>query len=483
MPIDPEISLHAAAPPPANGLSIDTIGKFAEVQNTLNQNRLFQQTFAARQRAGQIMAGAPDTETGLEAIQHDPLASAFAPELVNLARENQLALIRYQGEVQTQATNGLDAVIKSLPAVMADPSQWGAIVSARLATLSPAARKQDAPAIESLRRGLTDDLPSDPDNAKKLFNQRLSGLMLGVGVTPETINGILGTPIILDLIGQKIPGLHLPSQLGGGFKPASGGLQVTLPPQLTDIPNQEGRFTRAIVRDTGAGPVQPLGSTPNTIQAGELGASAAAAQDITKEASNLTSVLPVRIKALDAIEDAMKLTQLGGGTPTRERLARAMQALHNIGITSITEADIDKAAGGSLADVQKFNNQIKPLLTNMLTHDAAGQGKVMLPEVEAYMHLLDTAQDPRSIVSALNLIRRGYRIAYDKAQKWPEYRDSGKNPADFNTYYISHLLKEKELPEKAGELRLTPLDPTEVKGGGKPGRKSLDEIFGKKIGK
>lgn len=466
MPVDPSISLDVtgATPPPS---PLDTIGKFAETQERLNQIRLFNQTFAARQAAGQIFATSPDLATANDRLSRDPMVSAYAPELVNLGRENQLVMTQLQGLQQGQAATGFEGFMKTLPAIYNHPGSWGDVVGAQLNLLPPAIRAQVAPSIEMIRKGLTDGLPEDPQGAMDQFHSRLNGMMIAAGITPELIRQVAGTPGTLNTGGATVGTMQAPAgePNAGALTQAPGGVGMTLAPQLADVPNPQGGTQKQIVG--GAAAPTTLGATPNITQTGELGAGADQAKLLTNEANNLTSVLPVRLKALDTVIDTMRQTKLGGGTPTREVVAQAAQGLRNIGL-NISDETINKIAGGSLPALQLFNTQLKPMLVSMLTHDAAGQGRVMLPEVEAYIHLLDTAKDPRAIIGALNNIRYGYQVGFDRAQKWNTYKNSGGDPSNFSADYAAHFDPAK-LPQKAGSLSFAPTDPKSVLGGNEGG--------------
>lgn len=484
MPVDPAISLQGQPPPqPTNPFEL--IGRYAQTQQALNENKLFAQTYAARQAAGQIVASAPDPETAVHSLMSNPLTAAFAPEMIqNMAGVNQ-TLATTQGIRQDQAGTAFTGMVKNLPAVIADPSQWTAATQVALNNVAPGARPQVAASLEALRKSLTDGLPTDPAQAAGEMRRRAGAWFLSAGGTPEILQGVMGTPDTLSLGNKAQPVVKAPIQgglagePGGSVAPVGNGLGIGLAPQLTDVPNPQGGASRVILHDPGAPGVTPLGSTPTTAQAGENTAAASAAEDNTKAANEVASVLPVRIKALDTIVDTLKQFKPGGGAPTRLAAAQIVQGLKNAGVPGIDDAMVDKIASGSLPAQQLFDTQLKPLLTNMLTHDAAGQGRVMLPEVEAYIHLLDTAKDPRTIVRALNNIRYGYRVGIDRAQKWPSYRDLGKNPADFNNWYINQL-DPKKLPSKVGGMSLAPVDESSVLGGGAAPRRSLDDIFGGK---
>ena len=241
MAVAPEIAL-GYHPANAAGSGLEMLGsmagtmeKWAGIQNALNQNRLFQQTQAARARAGEIISASPDLDSAIHGLTQDPLVAPYAAETINTLRQSQLAFIQGQGALQEQADKGLQAVMKSMPEVMADPSRWNEIVGARLATLNPAIRNRVKVAVDSLQDSLTHDLPDDPQQRQVVFSQRLAGKVLGAGFTPEAIQGIVGTPTTVKTGAFQEFGITLPPQLGGGFAP-QGALQEQLAPQIASGP-------------------------------------------------------------------------------------------------------------------------------------------------------------------------------------------------------------------------------------------------------
>lgn len=485
MPVDPEISLHVfgAGGPQANPQPspFDTIGKFADVQSKLNEVRLFNQTFAARQAAGQIFATSPDMATATDRISKDPMVSAFAPELVNLARQNQLVMTELQGKQQEQARSGFEGFVKALPQIYNHPEQWGPMVNAQLDLLPPALRAQVAPSIEMIRKGLTDGLPEDPHAALDMYHSRLNGMMVAAGITPDLIHQVAGTPGQLNTGGTTIGTMQTPAgEPGGGtLQPAAGGVGMTLPPQLAALPNKEGGTTTAVVNGGGTN-VTPIAASPTIPEGATLKADATATEANTTAAQHVAEIAPVRLRALDTIVDTMRKFQAGGGAPTRAAVAQLAQALENAGVPGIDDKLVNKIGNSSLSAFQLFDTQLKPLLTSMLTQDAAGQGRVMLPEVEAYIHLFDTSKDPRAIIGALNNIRFAYQMGVDRADKWQDYQKSGKPASGFYLDYLKNF-DPKKLPKSVGGYSLEPTNPATVLGGA-PGKPSLDDLL-KKYGK
>lgn len=239
MPIDPSISLGVKVPD-----MLGTIKSYADVQNTLNQNKLFQQTFSARQRAGQILSQAPDMETGLAELYKDPVTAPFAGETVNQVRQGQQTLADIQlkhqqaetssaeaGKIGTEqaklgqemSSSGLQgALAHGLPAIIDNPSEatWNNVMAGQLKGLSPQAQRAVAPALDLVKQSLLSDLPDDPVGRVDTVKRRAAALALGSGFTPEALAGIAGKPIEVNQGNVITGGVQAPALAGGGISSA-----------------------------------------------------------------------------------------------------------------------------------------------------------------------------------------------------------------------------------------------------------------------
>lgn len=427
MPIDPSISLHVNELPagvqPTNPMGImDTVGKFAGIQAQLNQNQLFRQTFAARQKAGEILSTAPDLESAITQLQQDPLTGPFAGETINSLRQSQLALTQVQGEQQKQSQDAFQAFLKSLPGTAADPSQFSHNVDAQMSLMSPTARARVAPAIQAITRGLTDGLPSDPTGAKALFNQRLSGLMIGGGVTPEALRGVYGTPGQVDTGAGIQPTMTAPPQAGGGMTSVGPAIPKTgIAPTLTDLPGPGGQTTKAIVGGAGEGSnplslggpaggsgglsITPLASSPTKSQGEYMTHRGADAADYEKNVDDRVLNGQSLRKNVGEIVGAMKDASTGGGAETYMKIGQALQA---IGVKNST---VDKWANGSNAastvidkvSLQDSMSQLKQQLTGV------GGSRLNAQEFVAYLNKNPgLTTDPRAAMQVFNLWNQFY---------------------------------------------------------------------------
>lgn len=249
MAVDPSISLQATNAMQANaqrpGLAtqgpMETISQFATIQNQLNQNRLFQQTFAARKRAGEIMGSVDgDIDAAYELFRKDPLTAAFADELISSSRATQQVLTSIESTRQEMAKKPLEAFTKSLGAWVSNPTSgtWDSLLDAQLAGLDKPTQERVKRSASALKLTLLDDLPENPEAMTRTFLGRVNGLMLGANMSPEAMAGLMGTPHVEDIGGQKVFGVQSPAFAGGGFTPANE-LQKTLAPQVQNLGNRQ----------------------------------------------------------------------------------------------------------------------------------------------------------------------------------------------------------------------------------------------------
>lgn len=441
----PLVSGSTLPPASATGSNpLGMIGDFASVQAQMNQNKLFAQTYKARQKAGQIMASAPNIDAGIQGMLADPDVAPFAGETISAMRQAQQTLVATQGEQQTQAQSGLAALLKSMPAVMADPSTWNGVVNSNLATLSPSAKAAVVPAISSIKSALLDDLPSDQKQAQSLFNQRLAGMMLGAGITPDQIQGIVGKPTSVNAGGRTVFGTQAPAQQGGGFNPSGQSVVNSLAPQTVTGPYGPGGATATrVIGGGGSGVPGPLGNgvsrpsngpnsttspPPNALGGtGMIGPSQSQSEyntDRAKDIADYEKSLDDRVqnggtlrKNVAEVVDAAKSASTGGGAETYAKLGSALQA---IGVQNPT---VDHWANGSLASsqiidkvaLQNSMSQLKQQLTGV------GGSRLNAQEFVAYLNKNpNLTTDPRAAMQIFNLWNQFYdrdkteQAAFDK---------------------------------------------------------------------
>ena len=181
---------------------LEMVGQVAGIQNQLNQARAFQQTFAARQRLGEIAAGGAAAGMSEDDILHhamgDPQVAGWGGDAVATLRQAALARQQLEGLKQEQSTSGLQVVLKSMGIAANDPNQLAPAIKAGLATLSPDARSRVTDASLALANsalaGVTKD-PSGkytPEGIQK-YQDNMARLLMGSGVlNPSAAFGLTG---------------------------------------------------------------------------------------------------------------------------------------------------------------------------------------------------------------------------------------------------------------------------------------------------
>jgi uncharacterized protein YidB (DUF937 family) len=420
---------------------------FAGLQQKFNLIKLFQQEFAAKQRAGEIFATSPDPETAMRQIMQDKVAAPFAPAIVSSIRQGNLALTQLQGEQQNQAKSAWEGVLQTLPALAGDPDpkRFDSLMAGKMKLMSPAARERVQEALPSIRESIYGGLPDDPEAAKGQMGQRIMGLAMSAGVTPEhfmAANGMVPPQVMTTPVGPSgQPQTRIiggPQGLGAGPQPA-GGSQ----PQAATAP--------------AGGPI--VGPTVEERAFGELQGKNAG--EIQSEMNSNAMVMPQALKRTNMIIDAMTKFQAGGGADVRTNMGQMLQGLKNAGVTGITDSMINKTANSSLSASELFNAEIKPLIVRQLTQDTKGAGAAKKIETEAYMNAISSNNDPETILAQINQVRNNLQIGYDMSNKFIDFKQKvakrdpsveGFNVSDYPIWYMRNF-QQKDLPNQnaAGE--------------------------------
>ena len=489
--IRPDISLGVA---PAGGAApvnpLGMMGQLSEIQNRLNQNRLFQQEFQARQAIGQIWANSPDPETAIQRTMQSPWAVFAAPQ-IQAYRSSMETAQRVAGLRSEQNQSALQSFGKNSAAAANDVSLLPGIADRTVASLDPLIRKDAEPLIRSAQAALMQgvDVKGDPAAALAKFQANHMALMTASGLTGDAFNQLYGTSTTRDVGGQIISGVQQPAAKGGGFM-AANALPKTLAPQLTTVEpaSEGGAKVPGVVQGgvfnpltTGGGgapagspananalgissPGKPLtGLTPEqeVIQKG----SGEAVKDFRMEMNDAASQLPGQMHSLDLLQKTLTEAQAGGGADLRTTMGSWAQAAKNAGMP-VTDKQVQDIGNQSLPASQTFKSVIKQVATRMLSADVHGQGKSMLPEVRAYLDSLDLATDPKAILDVLNNMKYVMTQKYNMSQAYNDFLDmkqsgdpSVKNidESRFLSWYNKKLVDE-------GQMSLSPLSEKGVKG-------------------
>lgn len=460
-PTDPSIIMNSLGAKPGSGIQLQS--DLQDLQAKMNQNKLFQQTYGARVKAGQILASSPDLETGLGNLYKDPQVAPFAGEIVSSIRQGMLAQTQNAGEQQKQAESGFEAFKKVLPALAADPSPstWKSVTDPVLATLSPSARKSVSSAMDSLRESLVDGLPDDPAAAQQQFRSRVAGL---AAANPEVWGLMFGKPGQVDLGGSIQPTMTNPST--GAVSPAGVAFPKSLAPQTVTGPYGPGGATETTVLGGGnalggGGPAGTGGGVPHPLHAPNapsdsgapipptttpgyhfgpgnalIGPSQTDAEyntSRTKDMVDYEKSLDDRVnngatlrKNIDTTIQAARQAQMGGGAEAYTKLGSALQA---IGVNTPT---VDKWANGSLAAsqvvdkvaLQNSMSQLKQQLTGV------GGSRLNAQEFVAYLNKNpNLTTDPRAAAEIFQLWNQFYDRDKTEQKMYNNFK-SGKPTGD-----------------------------------------------------
>lgn len=438
--LQPGISLETNGAKQGNGLS--TLADFANVQQQMTAARTAAGLLNARVRAGQILSQSPDLETGMKAMAADPVTGQYYGEISSGIRQGMLAQVQASGEIQKQSLDGFGAAKAGLAAVANNPTQntWDAVTQPVLANLSPNAKAQVGPALDSLKSHLFSDLPNDPQAAQAMVKSRIAGLMAG---SPDVMGLMYGRPDTKDLGGSLIPGMT--SQTTGAFAPAGNALGKSLPPTVVHGVGSEGQdittvmggghggnaLGGGVVPPGGNGVTIPVARPPNAQTPAPNGAiigpTQTQSQYNTKRTDDIADYqksLDDRVqngstlrKNIDETIQAATQAQMGGGAEAYTKLGSALQA---IGVKNPT---VDKWANGSLAASQVIDKVALQNSMSQLKQQLTGVGgsRLNAQEFVAYLNKNpNLTTDPRAATQIFQLWNQFYdrdkteQVAFDK---------------------------------------------------------------------
>lgn len=472
MPVDPTISLGIQVPQPPTaggpGSPLGMLNTFSEIQARQNQNLNFQQTFAAKQRAGQIMSASPDLESGFGAMLKDPLVAPFAGGIINEVRQSQKTLLDIQGEQQTQASSGLAAVMKAIPGAMGDPSMLPALISSQMKTLSPAAQARVGPAVDDLSRALMDGLPSadalraDPRlgaAAASMLQNRFLGIATASGMSADSMRAISGT--MAPSVGIE------PLGPGGAPVPFTRGGSVFGGPAQMPMQAGGGAPNALTAGDTPANPLAMPAPAPisglGVTQHATASESGKFAGTLAQEMATSAKQLPEDLNRINLMTSALGQMQAGGGAQFRSTLGSVLQGFKNAGV-GISQDLIDKTANENLASTQVFQAQVRPEVIAQLKQAAQGTGRVMRSEVDAFLAMMSPSIDPEALRQMLNSAKYQAAVQYDQTQKYMTHKNSGRDALDFYPTYNAQM-DPYTIPTRAGGgLDFSPIPPQSIKG-------------------
>lgn len=193
------------------------VRSLADLQGTLNQNRLFQQQWEARQKAGGIIASAPDWQSAAKGLQADPQVAGFLPEITTSALNNAAINQSIAGQRQGQAQSALEGVYHGLAIAAAKPELFDQAYKTAVGAIPPdiaSYLKSNGDPVGSIAKVLGPMAKSDPEG----FQRTLAAAQL-MTVSPSQVFATTG----------RVPPTLTPQGTGGGLGVRGGyGESTTL---------------------------------------------------------------------------------------------------------------------------------------------------------------------------------------------------------------------------------------------------------------
>lgn len=193
------------------------------------------------------------------------------------------------------------------------------------------------------------------------------------------------------------------------------------------------------------------------------------------EVNAAASEIPKLTDGMDQLQNVLQGFLAGPGTETRAQMAQTILGWGSVlGFDTQKQSQLAQLAdrlvkGGpnALADEQEFTALVRSYAVNQLKQAATGTGRVMLPEVEAFMKAIDVNMTPQAMMQLINgQGRLAVQRAYDRTQKWGQFADGVRTGAikqdigDFTNWYTDHSGPAWRLPTKTtGGLEIGPRDP------------------------
>ena len=455
MPVDPTISLNVRPPDPGplagNPLqTYQTLTGIANTQQEMQNRQLEMQTrqnqiaqfnaqFGAMQKAGKLIAGAPDWDSAIKAIQSDPDAAFMLPT-ANLIREqmNTAAEIKLReaqtgeaGARTTEALTGagrnvaetnkigvdtgqsvLNGLVKYLVGASNDPKSAGTKAAEYLGALPGAAAQNILPTAKALVGSLD---TSSPDAFRKDLAARLIGAGMGDAI-PALLGGtsVQTGPSGVPTNFRGAPGLPLPgAPAGPGDIPTSNGAAAT-PAPPADTAKLSGLGTPLYAPIATAGPrvstgTDLAGGAAKDLQTQHYGKGREVYQSALAASATLTDM----DRALDALAADGGLATPGAGGSVRAAMANAINTMSQ------------QLGGKPVVDPTSVG--WAQLLQKDTAHLGFSTASLFLPGQEKAAQTIETSIDAvpgiNNSVLGGKLLVASRQMAVQRAKDWYEFED------------------------------------------------------------
>lgn len=460
MPVD--TSSYPTQPQQSNVLN--TLGAAAQIQNVMNQNKLFQQQYNTNLALSNIYKEAinPDGTldqtklTGL--LQRDPNATYGLPQAYQQSQEAQTRNLNINQQQLQLARQHLTAISGYLaPLISKDANPTSADVVSALAhagTTGMASPEELSQVYSTLPR-----LPNGQIDESKVKEWALQQ-QLNVMSASERINALSPSPTLVSN-GQTITPMRLPAV--GAPSVAGPGIQMELPPtsQVYDPQTKQMRYVGpqggGVQPQSGGAPwqggsakaISPLGTAP------PLGAGAAA--DVTAQGAahsglalnSAADQVPQQKAILGNLEAALNQFTAGPGADWK-KVAKAMINQNTQGVFGKSLFDPKQ-----IASQEEFNKQATMLAQNQFQQlGGTGTNMQLGSSMETSPNSALSKMGNKAIIA---LLKGNADAIAAKRQAWQQWLDAGNGPESYNKFSTAF---NKDWDPRAFQLQY--LDPKEA---------------------
>lgn len=453
--------------------ALEMVGNFAQAQNALNQNKLFQLETGARQAIGEIMKnsmtpeGAIDYDKAAIALSTDPRSAFKAPEIINQwinqqnvkaetynkTLENKIKQMGAYGDAaQGLLQYGDDELLGKTINKVGELVGMGMLdkdsAMAQITSMTQAA-KESPKSLRQYLQGVALQSMGAKEAAEKVYgtvNNIDSGGVTNITATSPMFGTVrsLGTVektptaenmnTLVDVVDPvtkrtiKVPRFQVNKMIGGAGSPAN---------LLTGADGNGSLPGAGAQGAAGEGDSEPA-APPNlaALAPGEEKYLEQAGSKIAEMEENLNKVVESGtgiVQNIGQAREALKNFKPGGGAETFMELSRVAQAF---GLNKLA----DDLAGGSRAAAQTFQKSIMGVVLPQLKTVMQGLGQMNLAEFESILKANPNIEtDPRAMETLIGFVERQVMIAQAKQQGFSRWKTDNRDPLQFEAAWQKAL--------------------------------------------
>lgn len=441
---------------------LDTASKVFQLNQLMNQNKLFQLQLAGKQRLGQIASQSVDDQgnfspdTFFNNALRDPVAAPFAGEALQqmrAAQQTEQAMQVQRAETMGKAWVDLR---HRLASAAASPNFGGEMLTPILkewgAQYPDWMQKQIGAPAADLIRSITATPDGSPASAA-LVKARLG--QLGADMTSEEYQHAFGTPSTQTYAGssginQPNVGVTAPAATGGAFTPAGGAPMTALPqgmtPEAAQTPTTtpSGTVVRAgnalpPVVSSGGGNAPNGSAAPGIASPVQQGYLEARGKELGQYQATVDNNVTTMAQMMTTVKEAQKAMQdfkPGGGAETYAKIASFAQAL------GAPQWLVDKIGNGDLSASQEFNKLMVDTTMSRIRAALMGIGGSRINQQEFEKFEANNPNidvDPRAIDKIFKFWNHVYQMSKDEQSSFRQHVKAGKDIQDWPTAWQDTL--------------------------------------------